>query len=425
MARAFLMVLDSFGVGGAPDAAKFGDEGADTLGHIAAACAEGRADRPGLRSGPLRVPNMERLGLAVAVVEASGARPAALDAGEVTGRYAVASEVSKGKDTPSGHWEITGVPVPFEWGYFPQTIPSFPRDLVDAFVRETGVPGILGDKHASGTEIIAELGEHHMTTGKPILYTSADSVLQIAAHEETYGLDRLLDHCRIARRLVDPLGIGRVIARPFVGSSAADFERTANRRDFAVPPPEPTVLTRVEAAGGRVIGVGKIGDIFAHTNVTEVRKAAGNDALFDTTLEAMADARNGDLVFANFVDFDSLYGHRRDVPGYAAALEAFDRRLPEMVAALRPGDLLMLTADHGCDPTWRGTDHTRERVPVLMTAPGLASGFAGVRTTFADIGETAAAWLGLPAGPHGTSMLAPSEIERAGGGRGRARGVAG
>ncbi len=406
MTRAFLMVLDSFGIGGAPDAARFGDEGADTLGHIAAACAAGAADRQGLRSGPLRVPNMDRLGLGAAAELATGRRPANLDA-RPEGLFAAAEEVSKGKDTPSGHWEIAGVPVPFDWGYFPHTVPALPRDLVEAFVRETGVPGILGDKHASGTEIIAELGEAHMATGKPILYTSADSVLQIAAHEETYGLDRLIEHCLVARRLVDPLGIGRVIARPFVGASAADFRRTANRRDFAVPPPEPTLLTRVEESGHRVLAVGKIGDIFAHVNVTEVRKAAGNDALMDTTLGAIAHARDGDLVFTNFVDFDMNFGHRRDVAGYAAALEAFDRRLPELEAALRPGDLLLLTADHGCDPTWRGTDHTRERVPVLMTAPGLPSGSAGLRRTFADIGETVADWLGLPPGRHGASMLPP------------------
>lgn len=405
MARAFLIVLDSFGIGGAPDAAAFGDEGSDTLGHIAAACAAGAGDRAGLRAGPLMLPNLDRLGLGRAAEAATGRRPAGLGTGEPAGRYAAASEVSKGKDTPSGHWEIAGVPVPFDWGYFPQTEPTFPADLVAAFVRRTGVPGILGDKHASGTAVIEEFGEEHMRTGKPILYTSADSVLQIAAHEETYGLDRLLAHCEIARGLVDPLIIGRVIARPFVGTDKTSFRRTANRRDYAVPPPEPTLLTRVEAAGGRVIGIGKIGDIFAHTNVSEVRKGKDNDGNVDHTLAALAEARDGDLVFTNLVDFDTNFGHRRDVPGYAACLEAFDRRLPELEARLRPGDLMLLTADHGCDPTWRGTDHTRERVPVLITGPGVAPGFAGLRPTFADIAETLAAWLALPKGRHGTSML--------------------
>ncbi|WP_181701430.1 phosphopentomutase [Chthonobacter albigriseus] len=402
--RAILVVLDSFGIGGAPDADRFGDAGADTLGHIAEACAVGKADVPGLRAGLLMLPNLDRMGLGLAAEAATGRRPPGLDTDGVTGRYAVAAEVSKGKDTPSGHWEIAGVPVPFEWGYFPHTIPAFPRDLVEAFVRESRVPGILGEKHASGTEIIAEFGEEHVRSGKPILYTSADSVLQIAAHEEHFGLARLYAVCEIARKLVDPLGIGRVIARPFTGETASTFTRTANRRDYAVPPPEPTLLTRVEAAGHRVIGVGKIGDIFAHVNVSEVRKAAGNDALVDETLKAMDAAGAGDLIFVNLVDFDSSYGHRRDVAGYAAALERFDGRLPEILGRMRDGDLLVLTADHGCDPTWRGTDHTRERVPVLMTGAGVAPGFAGVRSTFADIGETIADWLGLPPGAHGTPM---------------------
>lgn len=405
MPRVFLMVLDSFGIGGAADADRFGDKGADTLGHIAEACATGRGDREGLRAGPLMLPNLDRLGLGRAAELATGRRPPGLSTDDLVGRWAVAAEVSKGKDTPSGHWEIAGVPVPFEWGYFPTTVPCFPPALVEAFVRETGVPGILGDKHASGTDIIAELGEEHIRTGKPILYTSADSVLQIAAHEAHYGLDRLLTHCEIARKLVDPYTIGRVIARPFIGETADSFTRTANRRDYAIPPPEPTVLTRVENAGHRVIGVGKIGDIFAHVNVSEVRKAAGNDALFETTLQAMDDARDGDLVFTNFVDFDTNFGHRRDPAGYAAALERFDARLPELLDKLKPGDLALFTADHGCDPTWRGTDHTREQVPVLMAGPDVVPGSAGARGTFADIGETVAAWLGLPAGAHGRSML--------------------
>ncbi|MDN2567352.1 phosphopentomutase [Aquibium sp. A9E412] len=406
MARAFLFVLDSFGIGHAGDAARFGDAGADTYGHILAACAEGRGDRAGLRQGPLRLPALRALGLDHAAAIAAGSRlPEGGDAAP-RGFFGAAEERSSGKDTPSGHWEIAGVPVPFDWGYFPETVPAFPQDLTAAIVAEADLPGILGNRHASGTEIIAALGEEHIASGKPICYTSADSVFQIAAHETHFGLERLYRLCETVRRLVDPLMIGRVIARPFVGDSAATFERTANRRDYAVPPPEPTLLDRVEAAGGRVFGIGKIGDIFAHEGVTTVRKAAGNMALFDAALAAMAEARPGDLVFANFVDFDTLYGHRRDVAGYAAALEAFDRRLPEALAALVPGDLLVLTADHGCDPTWRGTDHTRERVPVLGTGPGLASGPVGLRASFADIGETVAAHLGLAPGPHGTGFHA-------------------
>ncbi|HVW55289.1 MAG TPA: phosphopentomutase [Rhizobiaceae bacterium] len=407
MARAFLFVLDSFGIGGAPDAPRFGDEGSDTLGHIAAACARGEADRKGLRGGPLQLPNMAALGLATAAGLATGRSDTSFLPliERPSGFHGAAEEISSGKDTPSGHWEIAGVPVPFDWGYFPETVPSFPEELVGVIIRQGGVPGILGNCHASGTEIIERLGEEHIRTGKPICYTSADSVLQIAAHEAHFGLERLYQLCATVRKLVDPLNIGRVIARPFVGEKAGDFERTANRRDFAVPPPEPTLLDRVTEHGRKVIGIGKIGDIFAHRGVGEVRKGAGNMALFDAALGAMDDAGDGDLVFANFVDFDTVYGHRRDIAGYAAALEAFDRRLPEAVSRLRRGDMLILTADHGCDPSWRGTDHTRERVPVIGTGPGLASVPIGLRQSFADIGETVAAHLGLPRGRHGKSFL--------------------
>jgi phosphopentomutase len=404
MARAFIFVLDSFGIGGASDAADFGDEGSDTFGHIVAACSAGKGDEDGLRRGPLDVPNMMALGLGHAAALAGNAEAAAGGNNKVTGFFGAAEEVSNGKDTPSGHWEIAAVPVPFEWGYFPQTVPTFPSSLTEAVIREAELPGILGDCHASGTDIIARLGEEHIRSGKPICYTSADSVYQIAAHETHFGLERLYELCRTVRRLVDPLSIGRVIARPFTGETAATFERTANRRDFAVPPPEPTLLDRLVKRGSKVIGIGKIGDIFAHQGVSEVRKAAGNMALFDATLGAMDDAGDGDLVFANFVDFDMLYGHRRDIPGYAAALEAFDRRLPEAVARLRQGDLLLLTADHGCDPSWHGSDHTRERVPILGTGPGLKAASVGLRRSFADIGETVAEHLGLAAGRHGVSF---------------------
>lgn len=404
MARAFLFVLDSFGIGGSADAARFGDEGADTLGHIAAACAAGKADVAGLRRGPLALPHMTQLGLIEAAKIATGRTPdgMAAPAGGISGFHGAAQEVSSGKDTPSGHWEIAGVPVAFDWGYFPDTVPAFPPELTEAIIRGGGLPGILGNCHASGTEIIERFGEEHIRTGKPICYTSVDSVLQIAAHETHFGLERLYDLCKVVRKLVDPLNIGRVIARPFVGETAATFKRTHNRKDLAVPPPEPTLADRVVAAGGKVIGVGKIGDIFAHRGISETRKAAGNMAMFDTALGALDDARDGDLVFANFVDFDTEFGHRRDIAGYAAALEAFDRRLPEVLARLRPGDMLILTADHGNDPSWRGTDHTRERVPVLGTGPGFRPSNVGLRPTFADIGETAAAHLGLAPGAHGT-----------------------
>ena len=403
MARAFLFVLDSFGIGGGADAERFGDTGSDTFGHILEACARGDGDRDGLRSGPLKLPMMGALGLFAASELATGKKR---DVGDVSGFFGAADEVSSGKDTPSGHWEIAGLPVTFDWGYFPQTIPTFPANLTAAIVEKSGIPGILGDKHASGTEIIAELGEEHIRTGKPICYTSSDSVFQIAAHETHFGLERLYDLCETVRKLIDSLNIGRVIARPFIGESSADFKRTANRRDYAVPPHEPTLLDRLTSAGRTVFGIGKIGDIFAHSGVGEIRKAPDNMAMFDAALAAMDDARDGDLVFANFVDFDSLFGHRRDVPGYAAALEAFDQRIPEALAKLRPGEMLILTADHGNDPTWPGTDHTRERIPILGTGPGLKAVSVGLRPTFADIGETVAEHLDIAPGRHGTSFYA-------------------
>jgi phosphopentomutase len=411
--RAFLVVLDSVGIGGAPDAAAFGDEGANTLGHIAEACAQGRANRAVVRSGALEVPNLCRLGLSLAAAEAIGRMPGGLLAPRtVTGQWGVAVETSRGKDTVSGHWEIAGVPVDFDWGYFPSTVPCLPAALRDALIREGRLPGILGDKHASGTAIIAALGLEHMRTGKPIVYTSADSVLQIAAHEHTFGLERLLDLCRLARKLVDDLNIGRVIARPFIGSDPSNFERTGNRRDFAMPPPGKTLLDRLTAAGREVRSIGKIGDIFAGRSTGTITKASGHDALFDRLLEAARELAPGGLAFVNFVDFDTLYGHRRDVAGYAAALEHFDRRLPKLLARLRPGDFLVLTADHGCDPTWKGSDHTRECVPVLAWGPDLNPGPIGRRPTFADIGQTVASSLEVSPLAHGTTWITPNTLTR-------------
>ncbi|TCU38740.1 phosphopentomutase [Rhizobium azibense] len=406
MARAFLFVLDSFGVGGGPDAAQYGDEGSDTLGHIAEFCAAGAADRQGLRSGPLSLPNLSALGLMQIARTATGRAPAGMPVPDkVYGIHGCANEISRGKDTPSGHWEIAGTPVTFDWGYFPTEGEAFPSQFLEALCNAAEVPGILGNCHASGTEIIARLGEEHIRTGKPICYTSSDSVFQVAAHETHFGLDRLLGFCRIARTLLDSHNIGRVIARPFVGERPSTFERTGNRRDFSVPPPEPTLLDRLVNAQRKVHAIGKIGDIFAHQGVSRVIKANGNDALMDASLAAMEAAEDGDLVFTNFVDFDMVYGHRRDVAGYAAALEAFDARLPDVHRKLAPGDLVVLTADHGCDPTWRGTDHTRERVPIIAYGPGLKSRDIGIRSTYADVGETVARHLGIAAGPHGRSFL--------------------
>ena len=406
MARAFLFVLDSFGIGNAPDAADYGDFGANTFGHIAEFCAAGAGDRAGLRQGPLELPNLAMLGLLHAHFAASKYWPAGMERPDkVIGAYAAANEISRGKDTPSGHWEIAGTPVSFDWGYFPTEGDAFSAELVAAICAAGELPGILGNKHASGTDIIAEFGEEHISTGKPICYTSSDSVFQIAAHEGSFGLSRLYDLCEKVREILDPLNIGRVIARPFLGRNREHFHRTGNRRDFSVPPPEATLLDRLEQTGHQVHAIGKIGDIFARKGVTMETKASGNAALFDATLAAMDRAEDGDLVFTNFVDFDQLYGHRRDVPGYAAALEAFDVRLPEIARRMKPHDLVILTADHGCDPTWRGTDHTRERVPVLAFGPTVKPGHQGVLDTFADIGETVAKHLGIAPGPHGRSFL--------------------
>ncbi|WP_110707622.1 phosphopentomutase [Salinicola sp. CR57] len=401
MKRAILLVLDSFGIGNAPDAADFGDAGSDTLGHI----ARYRADA----GRPLALPNLARLGLYHAHRLSTGEWAAGVDVPDtVAGAWACAREISSGKDTPSGHWEIAGVPALFEWGYFTERENSFPPELLEALIERAELPGVLGNCHASGVPVIEALGEEHIASGKPIVYTSADSVFQIAAHETHFGLDRLYRLCEIARELLMPYNIGRVIARPFIGETPETFERTGNRRDYAIEPPTPTVLQKLHDDGGTVLGVGKIGDIYAHCGVSEVRKAHGFEALFDATLKAIGDAGDRTLVMTNFVDFDTLYGHRRDPEGYAGALEAFDRRLPEVMARLEPGDLLILTADHGNDPTWRGTDHTREQVPILIASDTLAPGSYGRRESYADIGQTLAEHFGLTSMDHGRSLLTES-----------------
>ena len=401
MARALLIVLDSVGCGAAEDARAYGDAGSDTLGHIAQACAEGRGDREGLRSGPLNLPNLFRLGLAHAC-EASTGQPLAGVAkpAQPQGRWGYGVEVSQGKDTPSGHWEIAGCPVSFRWGYFTALENSFPAELVAGIVKEGALPGILGNKHASGVAIIDELAAEHIRTGKPICYTSVDSVLQIAAHEEHFGLDRLYALCKTVRGLVDPLRIGRVIARPFIGSPEEGFTRTGNRKDFAIPPPQETILDRLAALARPIVTVGKIGDIFAHRATGVEIKPFGNAAMVEAALEAWDGLPDGGFCFVNLVDFDTEFGHRRDVPGYAAALEAFDRLVPHLEAALRPGDIAVITADHGNDPTWPGTDHTREHVPILAFGPGIPLTPLGRRESFADIAASLGIWLGVgPVGP--------------------------
>ncbi|WPZ21199.1 phosphopentomutase [Sulfitobacter faviae] len=392
MGRAFLVVIDSVGIGGAPDAGAFfngdlPDTGANTLGHIAQACAAGKAEEG--RSGPLALPNLDRLGLGAALKLASGMEAPGLGAAP-EGRWGAATEVSQGKDTPSGHWELAGLPVPWAWHYFPDEAPAFPADLTAEVARLAGTDGILGNCHASGTAIIERLGAAHCESGWPICYTSADSVFQIAAHEETFGLDRLLKLCQdIAPRLHE-MKVGRVIARPFTGEVGA-FERSANRRDYAITPPKPVLTNWVQNAGGRVYAVGKIGDIFTMQGIDELRK--GPDAkLMDHLHDLVDEAEEGSLTFANFVEFDSLYGHRRDVSGYARALEWFDAEIGKVIAALREGDMLVVTADHGNDPTWAGSDHTRERVPVLVAGTG--AGALG-QIGFTDVAALVAGHLGV------------------------------
>jgi phosphopentomutase len=403
MARAFLVVMDSVGCGGAPDAEAFfnngaPDTGANTIAHIAQACAEGRGDDG--RSGPLKLPNLDNLGLGAAARLASGDATPGLDA-QPQGLWGAATESSPGKDTPSGHWELAGVPVPWEWTYFPDTVPAFPEELVAEVCRLAGTDGILGNCHASGTQILAELGAEHIQTGRPICYTSADSVFQIAAHEEHFGLERLLNLCRDIAPMVHGMKVGRVIARPFIGTPEGGFTRTTNRHDYAIAPPAPTLCDWVQGAGRKVYAVGKIGDIFSMQGIDEVRKGA-DAALMEHLVDLMDEAEEGSLTFANFVEFDSLYGHRRNVAGYAGHLEWFDAQLPRVLAKMRPDDMLLLTADHGNDPTWTGTDHTRERVPVLIAGKG--TGDIGL-CAFTDVAASVAAHLGVPAQGPGRNFL--------------------
>ena len=381
--RVIFVMLDSVGIGEAPDAEAFGDAGADTLGHIAETVG-------------LEVPNLAALGLGnIRALE--GVAPAS----EPSGVYGRLQEQSQGKDTSTGHWEFCGLVTDKGFRTFPE---GFPDEILDRFIAETGVPGVLGNKPASGTVIIEELGREHVATGKPIVYTSADPVFQIAAHENVVPVETLYKWCKIAYDIVIPAGQSRVIARPFVGEWP-NYTRTYNRKDFAVPPPEPTLLDALVEAGINVTGVGKIGNIFSDQGISESIHTHGNDHGVEVTLECVRSEREG-LIFTNLVDFDALYGHRRNPQGYADCLAAFDRQLPELVDALEPGDLLILSADHGNDPTFPGTDHTREYVPIIVTGPGVAKGVdLGIRGSFADVGQTIAEYLGIPPINAGTSFV--------------------
>lgn len=399
MSRAIILMLDSLGIGGAPDADKFGEAEANTFGTLARFREQ--------QGRTLHIPNLVKLGLAKASELSVGQYPEGVEkTEEVVGAYGACSEISFGKDTPSGHWEMAGVPVLFDFGYFSDRTQSFPKSLTDKILARANLTGFLGNCHSSGTEILQALGEEHMKSGLPIFYTSSDSVFQIACHEETFGLERLYELCKIAREELADYNIGRVIARPFIGNNAADFQRTGNRHDYSLNPPGTTVLEKlINEQQGQVLAVGKIADIYAHQGISKYIKATGFDELYDRTLSAMDEAPEQSIIFTNFVDFDSSFGHRRDVDGYASALEAFDLRLPEIMAKMRPDDILYLTADHGCDPAWPGSDHTRERVPVVMYGQNVPAGSVGIRDTFADIGQTVAKQLGLSPMEYGVAIV--------------------
>ncbi len=398
MKRAIILVLDSLGLGSTEDSHLYGDTGSDTLGHIIEACDSDKGNNSE-RNGPLMIPNLIRWGLGEAAI-ASRKKPLPISRVEPQGAFGYAKEVSAGKDTPSGHWEICGLPVPFEWGTFPKTENCFPESLLRDLIKQGSIGGTLANKHASGTQVIEEFGQEHINSGFPICYTSADSVFQIAAHEEHFGLDRLYELCTIAKLLVDPLEITRVIARPFTGNSKDGFERTANRKDLTTPPNGPTLLDNIQDGGGDVISVGKIGDIFSNQGVSYTVKAPNNMGLVDQLLSEMKKVNEG-LIFVNLVDFDTKFGHRRDVAGYALALEQFDARIPEIESKLTSKDLVLITADHGCDPTWPGNDHTREHVPVVFYGKSIKNNNLGERESFCDMGQTIAHHLEIEPLLHG------------------------
>lgn len=364
------MVLDSVGIGEMPDAAAWGDAGADTLGNI-------------LKRRQVELPNLQSLGLGN--IRPLSGMPAS---DRPIGSFGKCALRSNGKDTTTGHWEMAGIILEKSFPTYPK---GFPAEVVDKFVKQAGVPGILGNVPASGTEIIKELGEEHIRTGKPIVYTSADSVFQIAAHEEIVPIERLYEMCEIARKILNgEHRVGRVIARPFLGRTAADFTRTENRHDYAVPPPAENLLPLLKSKGLDVVCIGKIASIYDGVGVTEDMTAKNNEQTIDQTVAALQTDLTG-LVFSNLVDFDMLYGHRRDPDGYARALERFDARLPEIFDALRSEDLLILTADHGNDPTKEGSDHTREYAPLLVFGRTARAGVdLGTRDSLADIGQTIA-----------------------------------
>lgn len=407
--KAVILLFDSFGIGQAPDAAEFGDEGSDTLGHIVEYFSNNGMS--------IKLPNLSKRGLQK-VAEYNRKSPLAQDISLsdniVNAKYGYCAEVSKGKDTPSGHWELAGVPVMFDWYYFTakENQSCFDQEFIDRWVKEAGLKdGFIDAGHASGTEVIKEHGCESCVTKKPIVYTSADSVFQVAAHEDYFGLDKLLDICKIAREILDDMGmkVGRVIARPFVGESADEYARTGNRKDFSILPPAPTLLDKLKQAGGKVVSIGKIADIYANQGISKQLKATGLEELFDKTISEYSLAKENTLIFTNFVDLDSSYGHRRNPKGYGKALEYLDARISELDTILDDDTIVILTADHGCDPTAPGSDHTRECVPFLLWGKNLEAEFVGQRDTFADIGQSIADFMGIESLSFGKSIFEKSD----------------
>ena len=397
MSRAIILMMDSFGIGGAPDAKDFNNEGANTFAHIA-------QNYPSLK-----IPHLLSLGLDNACYEASGYLTQ-LDKlsspfTEIPHTYGHMKEISRDKDTVSGHWEMAGLPNLKGWGHFKPDYPSFPQELIEKICNEFNLSGILGNKAASGTVIIQELGEEHIATGKPIFYTSADSNLQIAAHEKYFGLEKLYELCQIAYKHVQPYNIGRIIARPFIGEKSGEFTRTTNRHDYTAQPFGNTLLDDIKAQNGNVWAIGAINDIYAHRGITKEIHTAELPHLWDATLNAVKEAPDFSLIFTNFEDFDMLYGHRRDVEGYAKALEYFDSRLPEIIPLLKNDDMVFITADHGNDPTYTGTDHTREQVPILAFGQHAPTHPLGGRETYADLGQSVATHLKIQPLHYGKTFI--------------------
>ncbi|MCU4137261.1 phosphopentomutase [Buchnera aphidicola (Sitobion miscanthi)] len=407
MKRIFLIVLDSFGIGSSPDANKFNDVGSDTFGHIVEKCFLGEANIG--RQGSLYIPNLVKLGIINAYKESTGKYPLGFNySSNIISSYGVASEISSGKDTTSGHWEIAGVPVLDDWFYFKEKQNSFPGFLLEKIIKKLALTGLIGNCHASGTDIINNLGEEHIQTKKPIIYTSSDSVFQIACHEFVFGLSNLYKLCETVRFILDEYKykVARVIARPFIGNSSSNFQRTGNRRDFSIKPFSTTVMKKlIDEKQGQVVAIGKVSDIYGGVGISKKIQSTGLNELCDATIKEMKEAGNNTIVFTNLVDFDSNWGHRRDVSGYAKGLEFFDYKLSEMINLVKKNDLLILTADHGCDPTWKGTDHTRENIPILIYSPDIQKRFLGHRKTFSDIGQTIATYFLLSDMPYGQNML--------------------